>query len=83
MDRPPESNRYGQSVPFGTRLRNARLAAGLTQENLAERTGITPNAIGALERGEHRFPYPATVRALANALALTEDERATFLAAGT
>ena len=44
---------------------------GLTQEELAARAGLTPNAVGALERGEHRHPYPATVRALADALGLT------------
>ena len=55
-------------VPFGTRLRRARESAGLTQESLAERAGLTPNSVGALERGEHRHPYPATVRALAEAL---------------
>ena len=63
-------------VPFGTRLRRAREFAGLTQESLAERAGLTPNSVGALERGEHRHPYPATVRALAEALGLTELERA-------
>jgi predicted ATPase/transcriptional regulator with XRE-family HTH domain len=63
-------------VPFGTRLRRARESAGLTQEALAERAGLTPNSVGALERGEHRHPYPATVRALAEALGLTELERA-------
>ena len=65
-------------VPFGTHLRRARESAGLTQEALAERAGLTPNSVGALERGEHRHPYPATVRALAEALGLTELERATL-----
>ena len=60
---------------FGERLRRLREAAGLTQEELAERSGLTAKAIGALERGERRRPYPTTVRALADALGLSREER--------
>ena len=35
---------------FGNQLRHFREAAGLTQEALAERAALTPNAVGALER---------------------------------
>jgi predicted ATPase/DNA-binding XRE family transcriptional regulator len=66
---------------FGTRLRRLREAASLTQEELAERARLTRNAISALERGERKRPYPHTLRALADALKLSEDERATLLAA--
>ena len=65
--------------PFGTRLRRARERAGLSQEELAGRAGLSPNAVGALERGEHRHPYPATLRALAAALGLAEDERVALM----
>ncbi len=65
---------------FGERLRRLREAAGLTQEELAERAGLNADAIGGLERGARRHPYPATVRALAHALGLTEGERAGLLA---
>src|SRR5215211_5343941 len=61
---------------FGARLRRVREAAGLAQEELAERAGLSPNTIGGLERGERRHPYPATLRALAAALGLTDAERA-------
>lgn len=60
---------------FGARLRRLREAAGLTQEELALRAGVSPHAVGALERGQRRRPYPHTVRALAEALDLSEDER--------
>src|SRR3712207_4644614 len=60
---------------FGERLRRLREAAGLTQEELAERAGLTRDAIGALERGLRRRPYPHTVRALAAALGLPDQER--------
>jgi transcriptional regulator with XRE-family HTH domain len=66
---------------FGTQLRRLREAASLTQEELAERARLSRNAISALERGERKHPYPHTVRALADALGLSEDERATLLAA--
>src|SRR5829696_6939872 len=62
--------------PFGERLRRLRVAAGLSQEALAERSGLSVQAIGALETGKRRRPYPHTVAALANALGLTERERA-------
>lgn len=45
------------------------------------RAGLTPNAVGDLERGKTRRPYPHTVRSLADALELSEDERASLLAA--
>ena len=62
-----------QDTSFGTRLKRLREAAGLTQEKLASRAGLTAKAIGALERGERRRPYPHTVRSLADALGLSED----------
>src|SRR6478672_1483101 len=67
---------------FAARLRRSRERAGLSQEELAERAGISANAISALERGVRRHPYPATVRALANALDLPGDERSAFVATG-
>jgi LuxR family maltose regulon positive regulatory protein len=63
-----------EAPPFGANLRRLRESAGLTQEGLAEKAGLTANAISALERGDRRFPYPATVQALARALGLTGDE---------
>jgi predicted ATPase/DNA-binding XRE family transcriptional regulator len=62
-------------------LRQLRTAAGLTQEELAARSGLTAKAISVLERGERQHPYPHTLRALAEALRLTDDERAALFAA--
>jgi predicted ATPase/transcriptional regulator with XRE-family HTH domain len=70
-----------QDKPFGARLRSFREAAGLSQEELAERAGLTPNAIGALERGERKRPYPHTLRALADALDLSDPDRNALVAA--
>jgi predicted ATPase/DNA-binding XRE family transcriptional regulator len=68
-------------LSFGERLRQLREAAGLTQEQLAERANLTAKGIGALERGERRRPYPHTVQALVTGLALADEERDWLLAA--
>src|SRR5215469_16612187 len=62
----------GQARP-GEWLRQQRVAAGLTQEDLAERSGVSVRAIADLERGRTRKPYPSSVRALARALGLPEE----------
>jgi transcriptional regulator with XRE-family HTH domain/tetratricopeptide (TPR) repeat protein len=66
---------------FGTRLRRLRRAAELTQEALAEKSGLSGQAIGALERGDRRYPQRGTLDRLADALGLAGDERADFAAA--
>src|SRR5207244_1251263 len=71
----------GRPPAFGDVLRAYREAAGLTQEDLAERTGLSREAISALERGARRRPHPYTVRRLAETLRLAEAERALFEAA--
>src|SRR5688500_17405578 len=81
MDGPSGNAANDQGGAFGARLRRAREAAGLAQEELAERAGLSSNTIGGLERGEHRHPYPATVRTLAAALGLSDPERAALAAA--
>ena len=70
-----------QNLSFGAELRRLRQAAGLTQEQLAGRAGLTVKAMGALERGERPRPDPDTVNALAAALQLQDQERAALLAA--
>ncbi|HZB18990.1 MAG TPA: helix-turn-helix domain-containing protein, partial [Blastococcus sp.] len=66
---------------FAELLRRLRERASLTQEELAARAGLTGKAVGALERGERRRPYPHTLRALADALGLDDDEREALSAA--
>src|SRR3974377_735655 len=63
-------------LSFGQRLRRSRLAAGFSQEALAERAGLSARAISDLERGIHRAPYLATITLLADALGLPDDESA-------
>ena len=54
---------------FGELLRRHRLAAGLTQENLAERAGLSVHGIHKLERGL-THPYRDTAQRLIAALQL-------------
>ena len=73
-----------RAAPAASRICCAASATGraLTQEELAERAGLTAKAIGALERGERRRPYPHTVRSLADALGLDDAERASVRGGG-
>ena len=64
-------------LPFGAQLRHYRHAAGLTQEELAERAGLSVRGLKYLEQGARR-PYAYTVRRLAEALTLTARDRAAF-----
>jgi L-glyceraldehyde 3-phosphate reductase len=56
-------------------LRRYRLAAGLTQEELAVRAQVSPRAISDLERGQRTRPWRDTVQLLASALALEPSDR--------
>lgn len=64
-----------QPRTFGDLLRRYRVAAGLTQEMLAERAQMSLAAIGKLERGTRQRPYRATVALLVDALSLAKDDR--------
>jgi transcriptional regulator with XRE-family HTH domain len=54
-------------INFGARLKELRIAAGLSQPQLAERAGMNRYGVAKLEQGE-REPTWATVQALAKAL---------------
>ncbi|HEY1324791.1 MAG TPA: helix-turn-helix transcriptional regulator [Streptosporangiaceae bacterium] len=64
---------------FGARLRSCRQSAGLSQQELAERSGLSVRAISDLERGRTRFPYQDSLARLADALALGEPTRTEFI----
>jgi predicted ATPase/DNA-binding XRE family transcriptional regulator len=68
------------SEAFAALLRQARTAAALTQEDLAERAQLTDRGIRYLERGLRR-PNRDTVERLAQGLGLSEEEHAAFVAA--
>jgi tetratricopeptide (TPR) repeat protein/transcriptional regulator with XRE-family HTH domain len=60
---------------FGVLLRRYRLASGLSQEELAQRAGLSVRALANMERGRTRRPYRRSVRLLAEAMALPEPQR--------
>ena len=62
-------------------LRVFRDRAGLTQVQLAKKTGLSVDEVSKLERGKHPFPYHDTVSRLAAALALSEEQRCQLEAA--
>ncbi len=61
---------------FGQLLRHYRLASGLSQEELAERSGLAVRTIANMERGRTCRPHRRSVRSLADALALPDPQRA-------
>src|SRR5438067_2155235 len=75
-------NMEQQPGRFGVLLRQYRVAAGLSQEALAERSGLSRRGIADLERGARNFPYGETSRRLATALDLEAFDRAALLVAG-
>ncbi len=54
-------------IRFGHKLRELREEKGMTQEQLAERIGITANAVGQFERGKI-FPNYETTTNIINVL---------------
>ncbi len=68
----------GQSTAFGDLLRRYRKRAGLTQESLAERAGISARSVGNIERGAPYRSRRLTVASIADVLALSMPEREAF-----
>ena len=64
---------------FSYLLRRYRRRSGLTQEELAERAGLSLAAVSLLERGITQAPQKATVDLLSAALGLSVDEAADFM----
>jgi transcriptional regulator with XRE-family HTH domain len=60
---------------FGQLLRHFRLTTSLSQEKLAERAGLSVEAVNTLERGKRRSPRMDTVARLAQALHLSPADR--------
>jgi predicted ATPase/DNA-binding XRE family transcriptional regulator len=68
------------TTTFGLLVKRYRVAAGLTQEELAERSGLSVPSISNLERGVLHRPRSETVRLLADAFGLNGEERTNFFA---
>lgn len=73
--RPKGATTYDRVVAeaFGTAIRTARLAQGLSQEEFAARAGIERSHVGKIERGQH-MPTLVALFKLAHGLELTAYE---------
>ena len=71
-----------EAESFGQVLRRYRVAAGLSQEALAERAGLSLRGVSDLERGLSRAPRLHTLGRLMDALGLEGSARQTLASAG-
>lgn len=71
----------GDESSLALLMRRHRNAIGLTQEELAERAGISARAVSDIERGMRRLIYRDTARRLSKALGLGLEESGAFEAA--
>ncbi|HET6211972.1 MAG TPA: helix-turn-helix domain-containing protein, partial [Micromonosporaceae bacterium] len=76
----PEKGRASRA-DFAALLRDVRLATGLTQEELAAKSGVGVRTVRDLERGRAARPQRTTVGLLATAMGLEGEDRARFMAA--
>jgi transcriptional regulator with XRE-family HTH domain len=71
MSRPGEEDQY--LAEFGKRVAFLRQERGLTQDQLAVKTKLTVDTIGAIERGK-RWGRLTTLHRLAKGFSMTIDE---------
>ncbi|HEU4425102.1 MAG TPA: helix-turn-helix transcriptional regulator, partial [Pilimelia sp.] len=68
-----------QQSRFGDLLRTYRVGTGLTQQDLADKSGVSVRALSNLERGRARAAQRRSAEALADALGLVGEQRAKFV----
>jgi tetratricopeptide (TPR) repeat protein/transcriptional regulator with XRE-family HTH domain len=66
---------------FGDIVRRHRRRLGLSQQELADKSGVTIRGLRKIESGQTAAPRPVTVRLLADAFGLTSRDRDQFCAA--
>src|ERR1700730_6953165 len=76
------ANEPDEAQTFGGLLRKLRIAAGFTQEQLAESAGLGIRTIRDLERGRARRPHRQSIELLATALGLPSGARDELARAG-
>ena len=77
MERNPPRRKDGSSVSqpsvFGDRLLAAREQRGMSQSELARKTGLSPAVISHFETGVRQFPSADTLVKLTDALKVSSD----------
>jgi transcriptional regulator with XRE-family HTH domain len=73
------ANKKQKPNKFGNAVRKARTAAGLTQEDLADRSGLDRSYIGGVERGE-RNPTLSVIEKIADGLGISLAELFSYAA---
>src|SRR5262245_6106409 len=68
----------GGGTEFSRKLAGFRLGRGLSQDELARRSGMSVRAIRDLERGQVEHPRRTTIALLSDALSLHGDDREAF-----
>jgi predicted ATPase/DNA-binding XRE family transcriptional regulator len=66
-------------APLAALIRDRRTSSRLTQEELAERAGISVRTVSDIERGLRRSVYKDTARRLADALSVADSDKENFL----
>jgi transcriptional regulator with XRE-family HTH domain len=61
---------------IGERVRELRVAAGLSQQALSNAAGLSTSVVSQLEQGTNQDPRLSTLLALADAMGVTLDELA-------
>ena len=61
-------------VALGKRLQNARQKAGLTQQQLCQKSGMSYSTLAKIERGAIKSPSIFTIQSIAGVLGLSMDE---------
>lgn len=76
-----EGSAPGAPLTFGALIKQYRRNQGLSQRELAERAQLSLHTVNNIERGVWHVPRRDTVLLLAQALEVSEDTQATFVAA--
>ena len=61
-------------MSIGDKVRATRKAAGISQEEVARRAGVSLNVINRLERGVILDPHYSTLRGIAHALGMPVEQ---------
>ncbi|MCA1694750.1 MAG: helix-turn-helix domain-containing protein, partial [Actinobacteria bacterium] len=74
-----EDGAMSNAAPLAALVRKCRISVRLTQEELAERAGISVRTISDIERGLRRFVYRDTAERLAEALNVDGTDKEDFV----